>query len=55
MRVERYAIVQGWPKEHWAVDFSTLSTGKGFEVYYSLNKTQASDYNYLKIAILNTE
>ena len=53
MRFERYAIVQGWPKEHWAVDLSALLTGKGLEVYYSLNETQASDYNYLKKAILN--
>ena len=26
---ERYAFVQGWPKEHWAVDLRALLTGKG--------------------------
>ena len=53
IRFERYASTQGWPKPHWAVNLSTLLSGKGLEVYYSLNETQAEDYDYLKKAILN--
>ena len=52
-RFEHYANTQGWPKEHWAVDLSALLSGKGLEVYYSLNEEQASNYDTLKKAILN--
>ena len=30
-----------------------MLSGKGLEVYYSLDDTQANDYNVLKTAILN--
>ena len=52
-RFERYATVQEWPTEHWAVNLSALLTGKSLEVYYSMSEKQASDYNVLKLAILN--
>lgn len=53
IRFERYASIQNWPREHWAVDLSALLSGKGLEVYYSLNEDQANDYDTLKRAILN--
>ena len=53
IRFERYAILQEWPAELWAVSLSALLSGKGLEVYYSLNETQANDYGMLKRAILN--
>lgn len=53
IRFERYASVQRWPKDQWAVNLSALLSGKGLDVYYSLSDAQAGDYNYLKKAILN--
>ena len=52
MRFERHAKARGWPEHEWAVDLSALLSGKGLEVYYSLNENQANEYETLKKAIL---
>ena len=53
IRFERYAYVQGWPQDQWALNLSTLLSGKGLDVYYSISDAQADDYKFLKKSILN--
>ena len=53
LRFERYAAQQNWAHDQWAVYLSTLLSGKGLEVYYSLSEEQARDYDTLKKCILN--
>ncbi|XP_072048962.1 LOW QUALITY PROTEIN: uncharacterized protein [Amphiura filiformis] len=53
LRFERYATVRGWDRDRdWAINLSTLLTGKGLEVYSSLDDMDADDYDILKEAIL---
>ena len=51
-RFERFAIVQKWPRDSWAVNLSVLLTGKALEVYSRLSVDEALDYNCLKEAIV---
>ena len=52
-RFERYANVQGWDRDNeWAINLSTLLTGKALDVYSSLDDIDADDYDILKEAIL---
>ncbi len=53
LRFERYATIQGWDKDtEWAVNLSTLLTGRALLVYSSLDDMDADDYDILKEAIL---
>ena len=53
LRFERYATAKGWNKEtEWAINLSTLLTGKGLELYSALGDEDANNYTLLKEAIL---
>ncbi|KAK3746423.1 hypothetical protein QZH41_012761 [Actinostola sp. cb2023] len=51
-RFERYARVQKWTEDSWAVSLSLLLTGKGLQVYTSIPQECAEDYPVLKAALL---
>jgi len=51
-RFERYARVQKWTEDSWAVSLSLLLTGKGLQVYTSIPQECAEDYPGLKAALL---
>ena len=51
-RFERFAESQDWNQATWAVNLSSLLTGKGLEVYTSMPPTEASNYQALKVAVL---
>ena len=51
-RFERYAQVQKWREDSWAVNLSLLLTGKGLQVYTSMPQECAEDYPALKTALL---
>ena len=51
-RFERYADLQGWKKEVWAVYLSALLKGKALDVYARLPPDQSQDYDVLKAALL---
>ena len=51
-RFERFAEVQRWKKDTYAVCLSALLKGKALEVYARLPIDQANDYDSLKAALL---
>jgi len=51
-RFERFAQVEGWKKESYAIYLSALLKGKALDVYSRLPSDQASDYDSLKSALL---
>ncbi|KAJ8041270.1 hypothetical protein HOLleu_12041 [Holothuria leucospilota] len=51
-RFERYATTKGWDITEWAVNLSTLLTGKGLMTYYSFSDDEAKDFEKLKTALL---
>ena len=51
-RFERYAQLQNWPPEEWALYLSALLKGKALEVYSRLTEQDAKDYGRLKAALL---
>jgi len=51
-RFEKVADAQGWRKENYAICLSALLKGKALDVYSRLSPDQASDYGYLKEALL---
>ena len=51
-RFERYAELQGWKKEVWAVYLSALLKGRALDVYARLPPEQSRDYEVLKTALL---
>ncbi|KAJ8020220.1 hypothetical protein HOLleu_39750 [Holothuria leucospilota] len=53
-RFERYADSRKWKKKSWALNLSTLLTGKGLTVYYSLSAEEADNYEVLKSALLKS-
>ena len=53
-RFERFATSQDWPRDGWAVNVSSLLTGKGLTVYASMLAEEANDYQKLKCALLRS-
>ncbi len=51
-RFERFATSHDWPTNEWAINLSTLLTGKALETYYRLPVEQASQYHVVKDALL---
>ena len=51
-RFERYAVLQNWPTEEWALYLSALLKGKALEVYSRLTEQDAKSYERLKSALL---
>ena len=51
-RFERFAQVEGWKKESYAIYLSALLKGKALDVYSRLPSDQATDYDCLKSALL---
>ena len=51
-RFERYATCQHWRWESWAVNLSTLLSGKALDVYSRLSSNDANDYDKLKEVLL---
>ena len=51
-RFERYAEVQKWERKEWAIFLSALLKGRALDVYSRLPAEKATDYDYLKDALL---
>jgi len=51
-RFERYAELQGWKKDTWAIYLAALLKGPALDVYARLPSDQANDYQALKTALL---
>ena len=51
-RFERYADLQKWPREEWALYLSALLKGKALEVYSRMTEEEAKNYDRLKAALL---
>ena len=51
-RFERYAEIQKWPPNDWAINLSALLTGKALDVHTRLTNDEAKDYKTLKNALL---
>ena len=51
-RFERFARSNEWPEEDWATSLSALLSGKALEVYSRLSDEDATNYAYLKAALL---
>jgi len=51
-RFERYAEIERWKKDDWAVYLSALLKGKALDVYARLPPEHAQDYEVLKQALL---
>ena len=51
-RFERFAEINKWEREEWAVYLSALLTGKALEVYSRLSDDDAMNYQTLKNALL---
>ena len=51
-RFERYAELQGWKKDVWAIYLAALLKGSALDVYARLPSEQSSDYQVLKTALL---
>ena len=49
LRFERYARVNGWAEENWAISLGALLTGKALEAYTTLSEEDASNYVELKM------
>ena len=52
-RFERYATMQGWPKERWPSNLSALLKGSVLQVFHRMSLDDSGDYELLKIALLN--
>ena len=48
MRFERYAVVQGWQEDSYAMCLGALLTGKALEVYSRIPISKVNDYHHLK-------
>ena len=44
-RFERYAELQGWPRDGWAIYLAALLKRKALEVYARLTPEQLKDYD----------
>ena len=51
-RFERYAELQGWSRDSWAIYLAALLKGKALAVYAHLTPEQSMDYDILKSALL---
>src|SRR5688572_9873769 len=51
-RFERYAELQKWERKEWAIFLSALLKGRALDVYSRLPAEKATDYDYLKDALL---
>ena len=51
-RFEVYATANGWDKDKWSLNLSTLLKGKALEVYHRLSPSDALDFDKLKEALL---
>jgi len=51
-RFERYAALQDWQEDDWAIHLSALLKGRALEVYSRLTETEARSYSKLKSALL---
>jgi hypothetical protein len=51
-RFERYATLQSWKKDDWALNLSTLLSGKALDVYSTLPTSEAQKYDLLKVSLL---
>lgn len=51
-RFERYAEIQNWESQEWAIHLSALLKGKALEAYARLPKDDALDFKKLKAALL---
>ena len=51
-RFERYAVNERWPRDSYALNLASLSTGKALNVYSRLPLALANDYDILKKALL---
>ena len=51
-RFERYAELQNWPEDQWAIYLSALLRGKALDVYARLTADDSKDYKVLKEALL---
>jgi len=51
-RFERFAEIQKWKREHWAVYLSALLKGRALDVYSRMPPEQTGDYDRLKDALL---
>ena len=51
-RFERYAAAQNWREDEWALNLSSLLTGKALTVYSSIPLDDAHRYESLKLALL---
>lgn len=51
-RFERYANIQSWKKEDWALNLSALLSGKALDVYSTLPASESKSYDVLKKALM---
>ena len=51
-RFERFAAIQKWKQESWAVILSALLSGQALEAYARLSAEEATDYTKVKMALL---
>ena len=51
-RFERHATLQNWDKSNWALQISSLLTGRALDVYARLSSDKATDYQEIKAALL---
>jgi len=51
-RFERFAEIQKWKREHWAMYLSALLKGRALDAYSRMPPEQANDYDRLKDALL---
>jgi len=51
-RFERFAEIQKWKRQHWAMYLCALLKGRALDVYSRMPPDQASDYDRLKKALL---
>ena len=51
-RFERFAAIQKWKQESWAVVLSALLSGQALEAYARLSAEEATDYTKVKMALL---
>lgn len=51
-RFERFARINNWPENEWAVSLSALLTGKALDVFSRLSVEDAVNYSKLKEALL---
>ena len=50
--LERFATIQKWKQESWAVVLSALLSGQALEAYARLSAEEATDYTKVKMALL---